>query len=355
MIKRNWVLHYFCAILLAAPIAARGEEPLHIPNFYYDPASSSLENLVLGRNCFSLAGGPMGLSCNPAFLASEEKSQLRINMNFDDGAKKVIDYTDRIHAGDEYGLINKVANQRRPIVGRAAGDIWYQNDWWSIKWTPLRAAAALRSRNPAEPEISTHLLRESEWMGQAGFFLAEDVNVQVGFQLRYVQREFLRQRFITTDAMSNPKILEISDGKAVYFEPGISWGFENAWNPRLSAMVSNVEAWRAGDLANDKTVVDVGLSTTPEFWSNKVSSSVHYTSRSDIDRVVDRFSLGANVIFSERFSVQMGIGALTQAIGAMGRLDSLVVGLGYKMEDVAPESWKTDRMKQVLFEFGLAF
>jgi hypothetical protein len=329
--------------------------PQYLPNFNNEAPGTSIETNIWGRACYSMPSSALGLGCNPSLLAEQEKHLMRLNLNFDDHAKDVFDYAKDLQNEDELQIVRRAEGQRRPLVSRASSNIWYQREWWTLKWTPMRASAAIQSRNPAYPEISAHIMRESELQAQAGFFVADQKNILVGFQTRYVRSEYLRDRFDLYDALADTERVQIQKTKAVFFEPSVTYKFENSWNSQISAMISNVEAYRGGDALNTQNILDIGFSTTPEFWSKRITNTLHYSTRTEVDRVFDRLIMATNVEFSEKFSAHVGVGALSQGVGITGRLDSVALGLGYKSEDVAPESWKTNRLSQILFELGLAF
>jgi hypothetical protein len=342
--------------VLAGNNRANAQDPVHgVPSFSYDYPSLSLHQMILGSTCLSLPSAGLDLDCNPAFLANEEKHDLRLNLAFNDQVKKVNEYRLKLDQNDTSGIINSVLGSREPVVARATSAIWYQQDWWAIGYVPVRGGFATRSTNPAYPRLAAHVYHESDLFGKAGFIASEDKNLEVGVQLRYVEREFFRKEFDLFDALSDPTQLQIEKQKILYAEPGINYSFDSSWSSAISMALTQMPIIQSGYQSPFLPVLDMGFRTTPPFAGGKLTTTTHFNNRPDRADILSRFMWGAQYELTDLAAFSLSLGKSEMGIGIDGNLDSVVLGLGYKVEEVDPDSWQSSRISTVLFEAGLVF
>jgi hypothetical protein len=348
----------FFTLLLIALLApgARAEDHVSgIPNFHADYPSLSIQQYLLGNTCLSLQGSPLELSCNPAFLANEKKHQVRLNLAFNDHVLQVNEYRERLATGDQTSIVNKILDKREPVVARATSAAWYQRDFWAMGYVPFRGGFATLVQNDSYPRISAHIYKESELFGKVGFAPEFDKNLQVGLQVRYIDRVFFRKEFDLLDALADPSQLRIESQKIIYVEPGLSYSFDAAWASAVSATVTQLPVMQQGYASTFTPILDVGFSTAPPFAGSKLRTSTHYNSNAEQSDLFSRFRWGAIYDLDDIGSVTLSLGKSLAGIGVSGHYDSVTLGLGYKTEDISPDQWQSIRVSTVLFEGGLVF
>lgn len=326
-----------------------------IPNFHSEYPALSVQQYLLGPVCLTLSGSPLELSCNPAFLASEEKHQVRINLATNDRISQVNDYRIKLTAGDSAGIVNKSLTQTDPITARAAAGVWYQREFWAVGYIPFRGGFASMVRNQAYPRISAHIFKESEIFAKAGLLASGDKNFQIGLQLRFVDRQFFRRQFDLLDALGDPNQLQIETQKVLYAEPGLSYSFDSSWSSAVSAVLTQVPVFQQGYHNQFSPVLDLGFSTSPPFAGRKLRTSTHYNSGPDRPDLLARFLWGAVYDFEDDLSITLSLGKTIAGFGINGHYDSLTLGAGWKTEDFSPDQWQSVRVSTYLFEVGLVF
>ena len=339
------------AILSQDAFAGRVRE---LPDFRQDAPALTLNHYVLGNTCLSLPTSGLDLQCNPAFLAQEEKRQLRLNLTGNDKVRNVYDYRSKLNDNNVIGVVDQALSDREPVIAKAAASIWYQHDWFAIGYVPMRAGFASVVKNPAYPEIDLHVFNESEIFAKAGFFLESDPQFLFGLQARYVDRDYFRGDFELLDAVSDGSILHIDNQKILFLEPGIAYVVDPHWGSTLSATVTQLPVYRKGVTDEVRPVIDLGASLAPPFAKGKWKTSTHYSQRSDVPDLLDSFLWGSSYDFGP-LAASLMLGRSVFAAGVSGHIDSLVLGAGYKTEEVAPDQWYSSRTSSILFELGLVF
>ncbi len=341
-------------LLLTAELALAGENGEG--PFIREYPGLSLQQHILGPVCLSLPASPLDLNCNPAFLAREEKHQVRLNLIASDQLPAVNDYREKLAANDSIGIVNKVLDQREPVMARASAGLWYQQNWWALGWVPFRGGFASSTRNPSYPSIAADIYKESELFGKVGLLTADDPNLQIGFQLRYVERTFFSRQFDLLDAVGDPAKLNIDRQRVLYLEPGLSYSFDsNPWDSMIAATLTQAAVFQDGKKSSFYPVLDLGFSTSPPFAGRKLRTSTHYTNHPDITDLFSRFRWAAIYDFANAAAATLTIGRSTAGIAVNGHVDSLVLGLGWKTEEVILDQWQAARVSTILFECGLVF
>lgn len=242
----------------------------------------------------------MGLSCNPAALADENRSQLRMNIVFDDNFSDTVDSAREVNKKDKTELLELIFDQRETLVTNGRTGLWYQNDWWAVSFTPVRASLITKTTNPAYPQVDAIATKETELLLRSGLYLQNDSRFRVGLDLRLVNREFLDKKFDLTEATSNPDVIEIQEGRQLYIEPAFIYGFESAWKSELSVAVTNWAAYSSDANPDGRVIFDIGLASVPDFVDGKFRSTLHFTTVPGIEDWAERLRWSGIFEFSDR-------------------------------------------------------
>lgn len=326
-----------------------------IPNFFNEYPATTIEDLVLGRTCLSLRPTKLGLACNPADLANSEVHQFRINTLVDNNLPKALAFTDDVKDHDYVGVTRRLLEQKNPVVTRDSASIWYQREWWAIMYTPMRAGFATYVENPAYPEVATQIYRQTDITGKMGFTADADPDLKFGIQGRFISRDYVYQNFDVLSALSDPRVIQISNEKALYLEPGITYGWKGAWDPTISATLTNLRVAGSGRRANTSPIVDIGYATRPDFLKKRLQTSFHFSSRDDVGNITRRFRWGGIYEFDNAIAVSFDMAAGEYAAGVSGHIDSVVLGLAYKYENLSPSEWTNTSVSSLIFQLGLVF
>ena len=326
-----------------------------IPDFQTMHPGNTLQDMVLGSSCISMPSSPLELSCNPAMLAVETKRQVRFDVSANDKVGTVYNYSRYLGNNDTIGLVNGLLSEKEPLIANAATSAWYQRDNWAIGATPLRAGYASYYRNDAYPELAGSVYAEKEVFAKYGYQLPSDPALRLGVQTRYVERDYFNKSFDLLDAAIDNSVIAANHEKVLYVEPGVSYALNEKGSYLLSAMMSNLSVYRTGDVQSVRPVFDIGLMEAPEFAGGRLKTSTHFSNNPDVANPWELFSQGVIYDFEKYVSLSGSLGAKTAGIGIQGHIDSLVLGLGYKSEQVDLDQWQTVRISTWLFETGLKF
>ncbi len=326
-----------------------------VPNFHLMYPSNTLHEMVLGSTCLSLPGSPLELSCNPAFLATEEKRQVRANLALNDRVVEVNKYRLLLEEEDTFGLVNGLLKEKEPLIANAAISLWYQRDWWAIGVVPMRAGYASFFRNSAYPEIAGHVFAEREIFAKAGLSLASDPRVRLGLQARYNERDFFRKQFALLDAVTDNNLIRIEKQKALYLEPGLVYAFDDQARNTLSATVTNVAVYQSGSHQPVRPLFDLGFATAPNFADGKLKTSTHFTNNPEVNDPFQLFRAGVVYDFDQVASISGSIAKTELGLGVNGRIQSLILGVAYKTTEVYMDEWQSARVSTWLAELGLIF
>jgi hypothetical protein len=318
------------------------------------PAVNLLQS-ILGPVCYSLPSTHLDLACNPAFLAREEKTQLRASLTINDRVGDVNDYRTKLEAGDSIGIVNQVLAEHDPMIARATSAIWYQRDWWAIGVLPFRGGFATNVQNPAYPRVAADIYKQSEVFGKAGFLVAGEPKLEVGFQLRYDDTQFFRREFDVLDVIGDPGQLSIESQRALYLEPGINYAFDSAWDSAVSATLTQGAIYQSGAQDGFMPVFDLGFRTAPPFAGGHLVTSTHFNNNPALPDLFSRFLWGAVYDFEKRAAVAVSLGKTVAGVGVMGHYDSVELALGWKTEQVSPDQWQATRVSTLMLEAGLVF
>lgn len=346
----------FLVVLALASESAGAQESIPgIPNFRREVPSLGLEQYILGPVCLSLPSSYLNLDCNPAFLARREKRMVRLGLTANDRIGEVNDYRTKLNSEDTEGIVNKLLAQREALVARATSAVWYEHEWWAIGFVPFRGGFASNVRNPAYPVVAASIFKEDEFFAKAGWLVPSDPNLEVGLQLRYVDRQFFHGQFDFLDVYGNPKQLEIVGSRAAYLEPGVSYSFDTSWESAISATLTQVAVYQSGYQNRFMPMLDIGFRTAPAFLGRHLRTSTHYSDNADYPDLFSRFRWGAIYDFDDRAAISLSLGKGLAGIGITGHIDSATAGIGWRTEEISPDQWQSTHVSSVLFEFGAVF
>lgn len=346
--------------LLLSVVTVLASSPSHaqysasVPNLFNDNPSLTVPHMVLGRSCFSLQASKMDLNCNPAFMANEQKQQLRVNIIGNDRIRKMNDYRVMIDDKNEVGVADDLLAQRTPIVAKGAASAWYQNEWWAIGYVPIRTGVAYSVANPTFPRISVLGFRESEFFGKVGLLSSSNKRFAVGLQARYVKRDYIYQQFDAFEAFDNNNIIAINQHNILFLEPGFTYSWESSWNPTLAWSINNVALVHTGDPVYSEPLYDVGLSSNVGGWQD-LRSAIHMTAGSRYKTFLHRFSWANTLNFDDVASTYLTMGMDQFALGFQGHFTLFTTGIGYKNEQISTNRWTSYNVSTYLFELGLVF
>lgn len=344
----------FLSILFIGSFANAQSTLYGIPSFQTSQSANTLQDLVLGATCTSMPASPLELSCNPAFLASEEKRLFRVVGTTNDRIGTMNKYRHLLEDNDSVGLVDGLLQEKEPLMANAAVRLWYQRDWWAVGVTPVRAGYVSFFRNAAYPEITGSAFADREVFAKAGWKLASDENLRLGLQVRYNDRSYFRKQFALLDAVNDQSLIRIEKQQVAYLEPGVSYALNEKGTSALSAMISQVAIYQAGAAQPLRPVFDLGFSSAPDFFDGRLKTSTHVSVNPDIDDTFAMFRAGAVYDF-DFVSVLVSFASQELGAGLQGQIDSLVLGLGYRTQEIAKDSWQKVRVSSWLFEIGLVF
>lgn len=278
----------------------------------------------------------MSLSCNPAALSLEEVSHFRANFVFDDNLANVIRTSNKLSKDDTLGFINEISSHEKALSSQGHLNFWYQDEWWAVGATPQRGVLITKASNPAYLEVESTAAIETELFFKAGALLENHRRFSLGIDLRYVFRDFVDKKVDLIEATSDLDLMAIQTGQQLYIEPGLIYSFDSAWKTEISAAITNLGFLIKGEKIRERAIVDLGLSSTPDFLDQKFRSTIHFSTAllsSSMDDVVQCFRWSGLIAVSNNLSATYTLASNEQALGAIGRVDSLILGIGLKTKN----------------------
>jgi hypothetical protein len=351
------VIYGFIFIILAfgSNALAMKSDVEGTPNLFKDDPSLTIGHSVLGRACYSMQASYLDIDCNPAFLANQNKQIFRINLYGNDALGPLNKSYNEIKDHDRVSVAERLLNEKSMVIAKASSAIWYQQDWWAIGYVPVRAGAAYMSRNPSYPEEAVHAYKEYELFSKIGLFVSDNHNFQVGFQTRYLHRDYIYQKFYAFDALTDPNVIKIRHQTSFFLEPGLTYSWESEWQPMFAATVTNTPIYVEGDHLPFQPIIDMGVSARFPTWT-QFRSSLHYTSgRPGYTELYQRFSWSGVYDFNDVASTYITLGTNQFGLGIDGHWGPIVTGLSYKTEKITLDNWTTTTVSRFTLELGLTF
>ena len=346
----NWVIPILLCFWNAWAAAAAPA----VPNLFNDAPSLTVPQIVLGRSCYSLRASYLDLDCNPAFLAGEEKILFRANIVGNDRLNLVNNYRKQLNNDDTVGVAESLLQQNSQVIAKAASSFWYQHEWWAIGLVPVRAGVAYLRRNPAYPEISVNAYKELELFGKVGLFSSEDENLRVGLQTRYVNRDYIYQRFYALDAVTDPTLVKLRHQSALYLEPAMAYSWNAEWKPEVSWTVANLAVAQEGDHLPMQPIFDIGFSSN-FLEIEGFRSTTHYAYNKNNPDMITALTWSGVYDYEDLFSTYLTLGKSLFGLGAEARWYALTFGVCYRTEQVLVDRWVAHTISSFTFDLGLVF
>ncbi len=344
----------FCLAL--GPTEARaGRFEDKAPDLFYEVPSPTLESVVLGRTCMSLTASRNSLSCNPAMLAADDRTQLRFNAYLDNHFKQGLDYRNDVRDDNAVKAVDRLLGEQRAIGARLGGSAWYQHEWWAIAYTPARIAYVSNVRNPAYPEVAMTGFYESEVLLKAGLLSTENENLKFGLQLRYLDRDFVYENTALLSALADPDLIQVQTMQALNIEPAAVYTFsEDLWRTSISLMIADTQLVLNGpNEFGTKPTPELGLSSQPAFANGRLMATSHLSLRRG-EELSNCFRWG--LIFDAHIGAfALNLARRDQGVGFSTAIDSLTLGVAYKRELFISSAYESKLIKTVLGEVGLRF
>lgn len=344
---------FFIFIFWLSPLIQAEISPF-FKNLNYESNTSSIENFILGRTCYSLQASSLSLNCNPAFLANETKRKVSLGLHLDNRVAQALNFRKDLQNNDPLSVANRLLENSKPLLISESSTLWWQHDWFAFSLVPARLQVASVVTNPAYPWITGHALFQREFDAQAGLFAGANPHFRVGANIRYIENHQFRDDFAMLDVLSGYRKLEIQENKFIYFEPAVSYNWDSPWSPEVSLVLTQLQVYNSDQIDQTLMKPEFGYATTPDFLGGHFRTSLHYTSRSDLQRFADRFRFGGLYEFSESLSTSMTLAGDEYGLGVMAQISALVLGAGFKSEAFYDQRQNIDRVTTGLFQISLA-
>jgi hypothetical protein len=212
---------------------------------------------ALGDACYSMDVYAGGLPCNPAFVGRPQKGEFNSHIFFGNDVTYFDDIKSILNNEADVATVHRVANNNRGAEFEADLEAGYIKEKFAMSVSPSRLNYYSLIRDPVLPEISLYASQEQVLRLQFASEINKDLDV--GVQVRGVQRRFILSEFFIPEAMvegGSNEVTRINEQKIVYLEPGMVWAPEGEYlSPQFSATVTQLGYV---DRKYD------GLSTSPE-------------------------------------------------------------------------------------------
>lgn len=321
----------------------------------YDRQTLTLQHSVLGNSCYSLRSLNSVIPCNPAFLADNEGFKAQFTALIDSQISEGIDYYEEAKKDNPHTLIDRVLDESEPFVSFQTSHIWLQFDHFSFSYVPLRVGTASASVNPAFPQVITHTFAEEELSVRAGYFLGEDPNLRVGFNLRWTKTEEVRSEQDLFSLLIDPDLFSFRRGEQIFLEPGFSYLWPSLWNAELSFVVTQLSLAQTGHIEKRKISPEIGFSQSPSLFHRKLRTTMHYSNRPDLGEYRDRWSFAAQGEMIESWSGLLRLSGADYALGVEKLWDLGMMGLAYKSEGLSLRGAELRRNSAVNLELSLRY
>ncbi|HEX4924140.1 MAG TPA: hypothetical protein VFV50_08640, partial [Bdellovibrionales bacterium] len=224
----------------------------------------------------------------------------------------------------------------------------------SIAFTPYHLSYVSVVRNQAYPVVALRAAQERSLRVQAGGPVTPWL--QAGLQTRLVDRKFVQNEFSMFEAIADGEsVLAPKEQKLVYLEPGLTILGAGTWEPKLSAMISNMGFTdRTFEETKQSPVLDTGVGVAPPIGFGKLELGLNYRASDMRPDLWDRFGLGADYRLG-LIEATMGWGREYLNFGLMSSFWSahvavLFSSMKYKTADLG-EASRSSVMTEFSFDF----
>ena len=277
-----WIATFF----LSAPAfagAARTFETIH----------STLMMKSMAHACLGLTVQPDGVPCNPAMTPLAEKKSFRGQLLASDGYRTVRDLKTVVDGEVNQQMVDTFFSKENVLSVEASSDLIYRSKEMNIQLTPVTIRGFSEVHNESNPDIFLYAVEEKGLMFQAG--TQWDEEFLFGFQVRVLNRKVIRRNFnifeLGTEA--GREILSPADQSVLFLEPGAAFLLGGEWNPRISAMITNLGVV-SQRYPNVPVSVEpqVGFAITPPTEEGVLDFTLDYKSLDFQEKGSDRLHLG---------------------------------------------------------------
>lgn len=343
--------------LVFCSITSWSSQVTAIPNMFYEHSFLTIEDTILGSTCYSIKASQNSLDCNPALMHYNQDEQLRFNLLIDKRLEDLLDYSKKIKNEDISGLVDKITKHPEATASRLAGSVWYQKNWWAIGYVPVRLKHASNIVNPAYPQVSLSLIKESEIFLRAGVGFYSIEGLTAGISLSYMNQKYIHGQEDLFDIIADPDLTKVKKNDLIRIEPGLAYRFKNdAWRPIFSVTLTHIDIYASeGSYKKLPPGMEVGLSSTPEFAKGRLITSTHYSLNEPGVEPFKRLRWGARYDFDGLYSITANVAKGDYGVGAGVTIDSLTLGFGYKNEELDFARWNSKSSESFMAELGLRF
>lgn len=333
-------------------------ESLYLKNLFFESPGLTLQERLLGRNCYSLMSSSWGASCLAASLAQESKAVFRTNFIADQYLGDIVESSIRFKKPNPLELIQFLGrNSGVPDSSYFMGSLWYQSDkGWLISYTPLKGGMVSYLRNSALTEVTTHIFSESELTFKKGFVLESHPQWSAGWELKRRETQFLRGQFLLIDALAEPsKYLQPQQEVTVFLDPSLKYHFNNEQNSSLSLQLHNLKIHSSSSEPAHRFSIELGFASQFYLSDKLVRQSIHFSTRPDLISLRDRISWGFIYDLFAHGSITASLAGQNISLGYMGAIDSLTWGLGWESERLTINNYQFNQVNRLVAEIGLKF
>lgn len=347
-------------ILLLIPNLVFGAEveELYLKNLFFESPGLTLQERILGRNCYSLSSSSLGASCSAASLARENKNSVRTNFVADQFAGDLVESGSRLQQPNPLELIKFLGrNPGVPDSSYFMGSVWAQNQQgWVFAYTPVKGGMVSYLRNSALTQVTTHIVSESEMSVKKGFILDHHPQWSVGWELKRRETRFLRGQFLLIDALAEPDLyLRPQQETNLYLDPSVNYQFDNEQQSSLTLQLNNLNIHSTVSHPAHRFSFEMGYASQFYLNSSLLRQSIHFSTRPDLIHLRDRISWGMIYEVFSHGSLTASLAGHNMAVGYLGAIDSLTWGLGWESERLTINNFQFHQVNRLVAEIGLQF
>lgn len=333
-------------------------DAIYLNNLFYDSPGLTLQERVLGRNCYSLSSSWLGASCSPSALALEHKSSLRFNLVADQFAGTLVESSSRLQTSNPIELIQFLGrNPGVPDTSFFMGSIWYQNEQgWQFSYTPFKGGMISDLRNSALTQITTHIVSESELSIKKGYVLEAYPQWLLGWDLKRRDTKFLRGQFLLIDAISNPDMyLQPQREVSLFLDPSVRYHLDSNSSASFSLQITNLKIHSSVSSPAPRSSIELGYASEMSLNQKILRQSIHFSTRPDLEHWRDRISWGLIYEAFDQGSLTASLAGSNFAFGYLGAVDSVTWGFAFESNRITLSPMQYYQVNRWVGELGLQF
>ncbi len=317
-----------------------------------------LRQMVLKNTCHVLLPSEASLPCNPAFLPYVKDRKFSANIFLGENYERVNAYRKDIENKNELGVVEKLFEENGPLQVRVGSALWAKSQYFSFTYVPLHVSYFSDFRNRAFPEVDLKIFVEKGFQSQGAIPIAlTDSSLNIGLQLRGVDRQSVFQKVTLFDVLSDPKTLQIEQHETIYLEPGLVWMYESDWRPRMSVFAQNIQVYHSGARTPSElsgSFVDWGSGFSVPVTYGHWDLGLNYRMDPDIAGGMNRLQLGTGYSLG-LMQTNFALAKDSYSIGVATSFLSARTGVAFFSDNVREWDGSEKRQQTVTLEFGLVF